>query len=88
VARKKKDPPSILQQPIKDRIKALKLTSYATAKMSGVAATVIQRFVNGERDLTLGTAEKLCRALDLILVTRPDSTLDIELVRQRTERAG
>jgi hypothetical protein len=57
------------------RIRGLGLTHYAVGKMSGVDGATILRFMTGERTLTLRTAEKLCRALDLVLVARPDSTL-------------
>jgi transcriptional regulator with XRE-family HTH domain len=57
---------------IKARMKARELTPYRVAKMSGVSAVVIQRFVNGERDIKLETAEKLCSALELVLVPRGD----------------
>jgi hypothetical protein len=50
-------------------MRALELTAYAASKLSGVSTTVIQRFLNGERTLTLRTAEKLCGALDLTLST-------------------
>jgi plasmid maintenance system antidote protein VapI len=56
-------------------MKALDLTPYRVSKMSGVSAVVIQRFVNGERDIKLETAEKLCHAFDLGLVPRPADTL-------------
>jgi len=61
---------------IKARIKALGLTAYALGKSSGVSAVVIQRFLNGERGITLETAEKLCGALDLVLVPRGNVTTD------------
>jgi hypothetical protein len=56
-------------------MKALDLTPYRVAKMRGVRAVVNQRFVNGERDIKLETAEKLCHALDLVLVPRPADAL-------------
>ena len=46
------------------------ITSYALAKKSGVHATALQRFVNGERGLTLESAEKIVAVLDLILTER------------------
>jgi hypothetical protein len=46
------------------------LTAYALGKMSGVSAVVIQRFLTGERGLTLATAEKLAETLDLQLCRR------------------
>jgi hypothetical protein len=44
---------------------------YAIAQASGVAAPVIQRFVNGERGITLETAGKLAAYLGLALL--PDN---------------
>lgn len=37
------------------------------ARKSGVAPAVLSRFYHGERDLTLDTADKLCRVLGLRL---------------------
>ncbi len=42
-------------------------TPYALARDSGVNSAVVGRFLKGERDVTLTTAEKLCRALKLEL---------------------
>jgi hypothetical protein len=67
------------------RIKALGLTVYRVGKMAGVSPIVIGRFLHGERDITLGTAEKLCRALDLVLVPRPGDVLEHDLARERGE---
>jgi hypothetical protein len=41
---------------------------YAIAQASGVAAPVLQRFVNGERGITLETARKLAAYLGLALM--------------------
>jgi hypothetical protein len=41
---------------------------YAVAQASGVAAPVLQRFVNGERGITLETAAKLADYLGLSLL--------------------
>jgi DNA-binding phage protein len=49
------------------------ITPYALGKAAGVNATVIQRFVNGERGLTLATADKVVKALGLILVEKPEA---------------
>lgn len=43
------------------------LTAYALARDSGVNSAVVGRFLKGQRDVTLTTAEKLCRALGLEL---------------------
>lgn len=37
---------------------------------AGVAPAVVSRFIHGQRDLTLRTADKLCRALELELRPR------------------
>ena len=42
-------------------------TVYALARDSGVDSAVVGRFMKGERDVTLTTAEKLCRTLGLEL---------------------
>jgi hypothetical protein len=39
--------------------------------------------LTGERSLTLATADKLCEALDLMLFVKPNSTLALDLVRER-----
>jgi sRNA-binding carbon storage regulator CsrA len=41
------------------------LSAYAVAKMSGVSPVVIQRFVSGERGLSLDTADKIAMNLGL-----------------------
>ncbi len=51
---------------LKDAIRAHG-TAYRTGKESGVEITAIQRFLNGERDLRLASAEKICEALGLEL---------------------
>lgn len=45
-------------------------TEYAIAKASGVNQSVVNRFVNGERGISLETAAKLCDYLDLDLRRR------------------
>lgn len=42
-------------------------TTYAIARDSGVNSAVVGRFLKGERDVTIKTAEKLCRTLGLEL---------------------
>jgi transcriptional regulator with XRE-family HTH domain len=64
-----------LEDVIKARIKTLGLSAYAVGKQSGINAVVIQRFLNGERGINLATADKLCQALDLVLVERPGRTM-------------
>jgi len=42
-------------------------TAYRAGKDSGVEITAVARFLNGQRDLRLGSADKLCRVLGLEL---------------------
>jgi hypothetical protein len=44
---------------------------YAIAQASGVAAPVLQRFVKGERGITLETADKIAAYLGLALLPEP-----------------
>jgi len=46
---------------------------YSIAQASGIAAPVLQRFVNGERGITLETAGKLAEYLGLSLLPSPRS---------------
>ena len=57
-----------LSDQLRAAIAASGQTHYRLAKTSGVSATVIDRFVSGERDLKLGTAGKLATVLRLRLV--------------------
>jgi transcriptional regulator with XRE-family HTH domain len=52
-----------LQRAIKDSGE----TEYAIAKGSGVSQSGLNRFVNGERSISLETAAKLCEYLKLHL---------------------
>jgi plasmid maintenance system antidote protein VapI len=45
-------------------------TAYAVAKVAGVDPGVVQRFVKGERGLTLDTVDRLAAALNLELSER------------------
>jgi Helix-turn-helix len=57
-----------LTQQLKAAIEATGDSLYSIAQGSGVAAPVLQRFVNGERGITLDTAGKLAAYLGLALL--------------------
>ncbi len=59
---------------------------YAIAQASGVAAPVVQRFVNGERGITLETAGKLAAYLGLALL--PDPRREGVLLARRSGMGG
>lgn len=52
---------------LKKAIQRRHLTAYATAKQADVSVDAVQRFMNDERGLTLGTIDKIADALDLKL---------------------
>jgi transcriptional regulator with XRE-family HTH domain len=58
-----------ISQALRDTIRQRGLTAYAAAKRAGVSVDAVQRFLNGQRGLTLATADKLAAAL--CLVVRP-----------------
>jgi len=66
----KKRSPKQIAQAIKAAIRERDLTAYRLAQMSGVSVTAIQRWLNGERTLSLPNAEKLAAALDLVLAPK------------------
>jgi len=55
-----------ISEQLKDALRAHG-TAYRAGKESGVEITAVQRFLNGERDLRLASADKLCKALGLEL---------------------
>jgi hypothetical protein len=57
-----------LSRQLQSAIAATGQALYAIAKASGVAAPVLQRFVNGERGITLDTAGKVAAYLGLSLL--------------------
>jgi hypothetical protein len=60
-----------LSQQLKAAIESCGQTLYAISQASGVSAPVLQRFMNGERGITLETAGKLAVYLGLSLLPDP-----------------
>ncbi len=58
--------PSIAQS-LKQAIAASDRSVYQMAKESGISQIVITRFLSGERDIRMATADKLARVLNLQL---------------------
>jgi antitoxin component HigA of HigAB toxin-antitoxin module len=67
--RGKSSPP--LTKQLQAALKACNKTIYAIAQESGVSAPIIQRFLSGERGITLETAGKLATYLGLSLLPHP-----------------
>jgi hypothetical protein len=59
-----------LSEKLRKTIISSKQSRYAIAVGSGVDHAVLRRFVRGERDIKLRTAESLCAYLGLELVTK------------------
>lgn len=53
-----------LNQMIRDLIVNSNETVSAIAKESDISQSQLSRFINGERDLTLKMADRVCKALD------------------------
>ena len=43
------------------------LSRFALAKRAGVSYGIVHRFIGGDRDITIGTASRLCQVLELAL---------------------
>ncbi len=56
---------------LREIIRKRGLTAYATAKQAGVSVDAVQRFMKGERGLTLGTVDKIADSLALTLCDEP-----------------
>ena len=59
-----------LDEQILTAIEKSGLSVYRLAKDSGVSQPVLCRFVNGDRGITLATAAKLAKTLNLELVSK------------------
>ena len=57
-----------MSEPLKKAIEASGLTVYEIAKRAKVSQIIISRFLSGERDIRMATADKLARILGLKLV--------------------
>ena len=65
---KKKSKPLTLTETIRQTILTRSLTAYRVSQTIGTRPHVVQRFLNGERDLRGATLDKLAEALGLALV--------------------
>ena len=61
--------PDSLSQALKKSLQESDKTVYQIAKEAGVSQIMISRFLSGERDIRMATADKLAHALGLRLVT-------------------
>lgn len=59
--------PSSLSETLKQAIRNSEQSEYQIAKLAGVSQIVITRFLAGERDIRMATADKLAEALGLKL---------------------
>jgi predicted transcriptional regulator len=64
-----------LADQLRKTVKGSGLTLYAVAKRSGVPYAVLYRFMSGERDLRLDTADRLCKLFSMRL-TAPKKPLE------------
>ena len=56
-----------LSESLRKAIEKAGYTNYALSQLSGVSQSVLNRFVSGERDITLETASKIAAAIGLEL---------------------
>jgi transcriptional regulator with XRE-family HTH domain len=61
--------PRSLSDSLKKAMKHSPKTSYQLAKEAGVSQIMVSRFLSGERDIRLATADRLAHVLGLKLVT-------------------
>lgn len=66
MAKRKKKRKTLAEQLI-EAIEKSELSRYRISKETGLAASALSEFVNRNRDLSLGNADKLCEILNLEL---------------------
>ena len=63
--------PNSLSETLKRAILESELSVYQIAKKAHVSQIIISRFLSGERDIRVATADKIANALGLKLVSTP-----------------
>jgi len=58
-----------LSQALKDALRASDKSMYQIAQEAGISQIVVSRFLSGERDIRMATADKLAEALGLKLAS-------------------
>ena len=58
-----------LSEALRQAIRGCEMTEYQIAKRAGISQIMISRFLSGERDIRLATADKLAHALGLKLIS-------------------
>ena len=58
-----------LSQALRDALRASDKSMYQIAQEAGVSQIVVSRFISGEGDIRMGTADKLAEALGLKLAS-------------------
>lgn len=58
-----------LSRALKQAIRESDMSTYQIAKRAGISQIIISRFLSGERDIRLATADKLANALGLKLIS-------------------
>ena len=70
-ARSSDEAPTSLTHALKQAIRDCDQSEYQIAKEAGVSQIVISRFVSGDRDIRMATADKLANVLGLKLQAEP-----------------
>jgi len=60
----------MIEKKLRQAIKKSSMSQYAISQLTGIDTGVISRFVRGERDLNLKTADKLAKVLDVKMVDK------------------
>jgi len=57
--------PGLLSESLKEAIRRSNMTVYQICKEAGISQIMVSRFVSGERDIRMATADKLASVLEL-----------------------
>ncbi len=79
--------PVTIAEVLRQAIRASGTSTYALSRKSGVAQSVLSRFLRGKSGLTLTTAARLAAALDLDLAPHADAALAVAAKPTRARRS-
>lgn len=73
---------------IRAEIERQGLTAYRVAKLAGLTPNIVSRFLSGERDITLATADKIFAALGLVVTRAGELPTERPAVHRAEDTVG
>jgi ribosome-binding protein aMBF1 (putative translation factor) len=74
-----------IAEQLREAIEQSGMSRYRISQLSGISEAVLSRFASGQTDLTLSNTDKLCAALGLKVVLKPEAKTRTSKSKKRRE---